>query len=74
MENVKAKDYLESNVKILQFALKQWKLLGGVALVAGILAAVFSGSKFIEPKYTSEAVIYPANLGGYSGETRMEQM
>jgi len=74
MENAKGKEYFESNIKILQFAVKQWKLLGGIALIAGVLAAVFSGPKFIEPKFTSEAYIYPANLGGYSGETRLEQM
>jgi len=74
MENKGIGDYFESNVKIIQFALRQWKMLGGVAIFAGILAAVFSGPKFIEPKFTSEAVIYPANLGGYSGETRLEQM
>lgn len=74
MENKNIGDYFESNVRIIQFALKQWKLLGGVAIVAGILAGLFSSPKFIEPKYTSEAVIYPANLGEYSGETQLEQM
>lgn len=74
MEYKNIGDYFETNVKIIQFAIRQWKLLGGVAVVAGILAVVFSGPKFIEPKFTSEAVIYPANLGGYSGETRLEQM
>lgn len=68
------KDYFKSNMKILEFAIKQWKLLLGVALVAGILGGVFSDPKFIPPRFTSEAVIYPANLGGYSGETRLEQM
>lgn len=67
-------DYFRSNMKILQFALKQWKFLGGVALISGILAVVFSSPTFIPPKYKSEAVIYPANLGVYSGETRLEQM
>ncbi len=74
MEKETEMDYFKSNVKILQFALKQWKFLGGVAVVAGILAIVFSSPQFIPPKYKSEAVIYPANLGGYSGETRLEQM
>jgi capsule polysaccharide export protein KpsE/RkpR len=68
------KDYFKSNMKILEFAMKQWKFLGGIAIVAGILAGFFSGPKFITPQYQSEAVIYPANLGIYSGETRLEQM
>lgn len=68
------KDYFASNMKILEFALRQWKFLAGVAVVAGALAGFFSGPDFIAPRYSSEAFIYPANLGGYSGETRLEQM
>lgn len=69
-----SKDYFKNNIKLLEIALRQWKFLLVVAIVAGGLAAVFSSPKFIAPKFTSEAVIYPANLGGYSGETRLEQM
>lgn len=68
------KEYFKSNMKILEFAMKQWKFLGSLALVAGIMAAVFSMPVFIAPLFTSEAYIYPANLGGYSGESRLEQM
>ena len=67
-------DYLRSNVRIIEFALKKWKLLLVIAIIAGVFGAVFSGPTFIKPKYKSQAVIYPANLGGYSGETRLEQM
>lgn len=74
MTNTKGKDYFDSSVDIIGFALKQWKVLLGVAIISGAMAAVFSGPQFIAPKFTSEAVIYPANLGGYSGETRLEQM
>lgn len=69
-----SKDYFKNNIKLLEIAIRQWKFLLAVAVVAGILAAVFSSPQFIAPKYMSEAVIYPANLGGYSGETRLEQM
>ncbi len=69
-----AKEYFRSNMKILELALMQWKYLSLVAIVAAILGAVFSSPTFITPKFTSEAVIYPANLGVYSGETRLEQM
>lgn len=74
MENSEGKNYLRSNIKIIEFALKKWKLLLIVAVISGAFAWVFSGPKFIAPKYTTSAVIYPANLGGYSGETRLEQM
>jgi len=65
---------MRSNLNLLRFALKYWYIFVGVALVSAALAVVFSGPKFISPKYDSEAVIYPANLGVYSGETRLEQM
>lgn len=74
MEKNTGNRYLRSNVNIVVFAMRNWKTMGGVALIAGILGAVFSGPQFIAPKYTSEAIVYPANLGGYSGETRLEQM
>ncbi len=74
MNNKSAKDYFISNIKIIEFAIRRWKTLGSVAILAGIFGFVFSGPKFIEPEFKSEAVIYPANLGGYSGETRLEQM
>lgn len=65
---------MRSNVNLIRFAWRYWYIFLVVALVSGVLAAVFSGPKFISPKYDSEAVIYPANLGVYSGETRLEQM
>ena len=45
-----------------------------VAVVAGILAAVFSSSIFIDPKYRSSAVLYPANIIPMGTETPTEQM
>lgn len=63
-----------SNIKILAaFGKWRWHLL---IVFAGsiILAAVFSGPAFIEPKYKSYAVIYPSNLIPYSSETATEQM
>jgi len=74
MENSEVQAYMRSNLKIVEFALRKWKLLALVAIIAGAFAAVFSMPEFIPPKYTSEAVIYPANLGKYSGETELEQM
>lgn len=70
----KSTNQFESNRDILRAALVQWKLLVGVAVVTFILATVFSGPKFIAPKFTSKAVVYPANLGVYGSETELEQL
>ena len=66
--------YFESSSKIFLFAVKKWKYLAAVFIVSASLAGVFSGPKFIKPEFEAQAVVYPANLGGYSGETRLEQM
>ena len=65
---------ISSNWRILKYALDYWKILVGVAVVAAILAAVFSSPKFIPPKFTSKAILYPSNLGQYGSETPLEQM
>ncbi len=55
--------------------LKKWKYhLLGVVLVAAVLAAVFSGPRFITPRYKSYAVVYPDNIWSYSKESTTEQM
>lgn len=74
MSQESGKNYFQTNMEIWGFASRKWKLLLGVALVAGILATVFSGPKFIAPKYTARAVVYPANLGIYGSETELEQL
>jgi len=74
MEQPKGNAYLRSNVNLLQFAWRYWYIFLLVIVVSGALAVIFSGPTFIPPKYDSHAVIYPANLGVYSGETRLEQM
>lgn len=67
-------EYFASSSNIFHFALKKWKFLLGVLVLSALMSGVLSGPKFITPKYESTAVIYPANLGAYSGETRIEQM
>jgi uncharacterized protein involved in exopolysaccharide biosynthesis len=51
----------------------KWHLLS-IAVVAALLAAVFSGSFFIKPKYKSYALVYPSNIAPYSDESESEQM
>ncbi len=61
-------------INILKVLLK-WKLhLGLIVFAAVILAAIFSGSAFITPKFKSFAVVYPSNIASYSDESETEQM
>ena len=70
----KQEDYMSGNKNLLTFSIQNVKLLIGIALVAGVLAAVFSSAAFITPKYESTAVIYPSNVWEYSDETALEQL
>tara|TARA_R110002049_G_scaffold251679_5_gene426102 strand:+ start:910 stop:1875 length:966 start_codon:yes stop_codon:yes gene_type:complete len=67
-------DYMSGNKNLLKFSLQNIKLLAGITILGGILAAVFSGAAFITPKYESTAVIYPSNVWEYSDETALEQL
>ncbi|MDD3878295.1 MAG: hypothetical protein PHT69_16875 [Bacteroidales bacterium] len=63
-----------NNTGIIKVLIK-WKWhLGIVLIVSVLLSSVFSGPKFIEPKFKSYAVVYPSNLIPYSTETETEQM
>jgi len=63
-----------SNINIIAIAAK-WRLhLIIIFVLSVILSVIFSGPKFIEPKYKSYAIIYPSNLIPYSSETATEQM
>jgi len=55
--------------------INKWKyhLLIIVGLSA-LLAVIFSGPRFITPKYKSYAIVYPANIEPYSEESETEQM
>ncbi len=74
MSNNQENTSLQSNQKMFEFAFKSWKLLLGIGLVAAILAAVFSSSAFLPPRFTSKAVIYPTNTWKYGNETIVEKM
>lgn len=70
----KQNNYMSGNKNLLKFSLQNIKLLAGISIVGGILAAVFSSAAFITPKYESSAVIYPSNVWEYSDETALEQL
>lgn len=51
----------------------KWHIIA-VTIIASVLGAIFSGPKFITPRYKSEAVVYPNSLSEFSDETYTEQM
>jgi len=67
-------DLKNMNNNLIEIVLKNFKLLAIVGVVAGILSIVFSSPTFIDPKFQSQAVVYPSNLGEYSEESPIEQM
>ncbi|MEA1874183.1 MAG: hypothetical protein U9N51_07125 [Bacteroidota bacterium] len=55
--------------------ISRWKIhLLIIVIVAGGLGILFSSSIFITPKYSSYAVLYPANISPMSEESETEQM
>jgi uncharacterized protein involved in exopolysaccharide biosynthesis len=55
--------------------ISRWKIhLLIIAVLAGGLGVLFSSSLFITPKYSSNAVLYPANIAPMSEESETEQM
>ncbi|MGE0561080.1 MAG: Wzz/FepE/Etk N-terminal domain-containing protein [Flavobacteriales bacterium] len=67
-------DLASMNSNLFQIALKNKKILIIVGLVAAILSVIFSSATFIKPKFKSQAIVYPSNLGEYSEESPIEQM
>ncbi|MCB9167486.1 MAG: hypothetical protein H6595_08400 [Flavobacteriales bacterium] len=57
-----------------RLAWTQRRTLVVVAVLAAVLAGVFSGPTFIRPRYRSTAIVYPVNLNSYSIETRTDQL
>lgn len=67
-------DIKNMNEGVIGVALKNIKKLILIGAVAGVLSIVFSSPSFIAPKFQSQAVVYPSNLGEYSDESPIEQM
>jgi capsular polysaccharide biosynthesis protein len=62
------------NISFLK-VLYKWRLhLIAVVVAAALLGALLSSEWFIQPKYKSTAILYPANLTPYGNETATEQM
>lgn len=67
-------DLATMNSNFFQIALKNKKTLIIVGVVSAVLSVVFSSPTFIKPKFKSQAIVYPSNLGEYSEESPIEQM
>ena len=67
-------DLATMNSNFFQIELKNKKTLIIVGVVSAVLSVVFSSPTFIKPKFKSQAIVYPSNLGGYSEESPIEQM
>lgn len=65
-------DEFINNTGILRL-LTKWKLHIFVITILGTLISFGSSFLFV-PKYTSNAIVYPVNLGSYSDESHTEQM
>lgn len=62
------------NTPILKAVFKwKWHIVT-ITIVAAVLGVIFSGPKFITPKYKSEAIVYPNGRAEFSDETFTEQM
>lgn len=63
-----------NNTPLLK-AIFKWKWhIVIITIVAAALGAFFSNSKFITPRFKSEAIVYPGGLSEFSDETYTEQM
>ena len=63
-----------SNIHMMKIFLKwKWHLIA-IAVIAALLAAVFSSSIFMKPRFKSYALVYPSNIAPYSDESESEQM
>jgi len=75
MDNIKphTENYF-SNIRMMKIFFRwKWHLLI-ITAVAALLAAVFTSSYFIKPKFKSYALVYPSNIAPYSDESESEQM
>ncbi|MDY0102547.1 MAG: hypothetical protein RBS07_06375 [Lentimicrobium sp.] len=75
MDNIKPnmENYF-SNIHMMKIFLKwKWHLLA-IAVIAALLAAIFSSSFFMKPRFKSFALVYPSNIAPYSDESESEQM
>lgn len=62
------------NINVWNLIVKWFKLLLIIQIITAILAVVLSSPFFMQPRFKSWAVVYPANTSSYSDESLSEQM
>lgn len=62
------------NIELVKVLQRRRLHLAAAVVMAAILSVVFSGERFITPKYKSTAFVYPVNIIPYSMETPTEQL
>jgi len=67
-------EYTDSNKSFIKMIVKCKFHFAVITIAAILVSSVFSSQWFIQPKYTSFAVVYPANIKPYSTESETEQM
>ena len=75
MDNIKPnmENYF-SNIHMMNIFFRwKWHLLA-IVVIAALLAAIFTSSFFIKPRFKSYALVYPSNIAPYSDESESEQM
>ena len=60
--------------RLFELVKEKYRLFVLVAVVAAVIAYVFTLPVFIKPRYRSSATVYPVNLNSYSTETRTDQL
>ena len=75
MDNIKPNmESYFSNIHMMKIFLKwKWHLVA-IAVIAALLAAIFSSALFMKPRFKSYALVYPSNIAPYSDESESEQM
>lgn len=63
-----------ANMKIIRLLVGRWKHLLIIGVIAIGVGAVISAPWIMKPKYKSESIVYPSNLGAYSLESPTEQL
>lgn len=53
---------------------RHWRLFLAVGAAVVLLSVIFSGPRFLKPRYRSQAVVYPVNISTYSIESTTDQL
>lgn len=63
-----------SGKKLLDVLLKRKVHIAIITFIGLIIGVIFSGPKFIVPKFKSTAIVFPSNIQSYAEESETEQL